>query len=410
MNRIEKLIQKYSTKGVENKELREIGYLYGGLTGKSKSDFIDGNAKFITYMNVFTNIEVKTDIDTFVKIGNKEKQNKIEYGDVLFTGSSETPDECGMSSVLTVKTDEPLYLNSFCFGLRLYHKDLLLPGFLKYLFRDDEIRKQINKTANGVTRFNISKKLFEKIKIPIPPLPVQQEIVNILDKFTQLEEELNAELEARRKQYDFYLNQLMESEGKDVEWKTLGEICEFKYGFTDKAQVEGDVRFIRITDINEKGKLSDNEYKYIDLTAESQKYILSKGDILIARTGATFGKTMLFNKDYPAVYASFLIRIKFIDKNITPSYYWHFSQSNLYWDQANVLVGGGAQPQFNANALKSVQIPIPPISEQERIVSILDKFDALVNDTKISIPAEIEARRKQYAYYRNKLLTFGEYA
>ena len=198
--------------------------------------------------------------------------------------------------------------------------------------------------------------------------------------------------------------------GNEVEWKTLGEIAEFKYGFTDKAKDKGNVRFVRITDINEYGKLRDNDYKYIDLTAENEEYILSKGDLLMARTGATFGKAMLFNENYPAVYASFLIRIRFIGEIILPDYYWHFSQSSLYWNQAYELVGGGAQPQFNANALKAVKIPIPPLSEQESIVSILDKFDSLVNDTTIGIPAEIEARRKQYAYYRNKLLTFEEYA
>jgi type I restriction enzyme S subunit len=209
MNKIEKLIQQYCPNGVEFKALGELGNFYGGLTGKNKNDFTGGNAKFITYMNVFSNIVVNTDIDTFVKIGENENQNKVEYGDVLFTGSSETPDECGMSSVMTQKTDEAFYLNSFCFGFRLFNKDLFLPDFLKYLFRDEQLRNQIAKTASGVTRFNVSKARFAKISIPIPPLPVQQEIVNILDKFTLLEAELEAELEARRAQYQHYRNALL---------------------------------------------------------------------------------------------------------------------------------------------------------------------------------------------------------
>ena len=235
MNKIERLIEEHCPEGVNHKELKKIGYLYGGLTGKNKSDFKDGNAKFITYMNVFSNIAVKTDINNFVKISVNEKQNRVEYGDILFTSSSETPDECGMSSVLTEKVLEPLYLNSFCFGLRITEEDLLLPDFSKYLFRDDNIRKQINKAANGVTRFNISKKQFEKVVIPIPPLPVQQEIVNILDKFTQLEEKLKAELEARRKQYDFYRNKLLTFTpphrvndtytGSYIEWVKIKDIC-----------------------------------------------------------------------------------------------------------------------------------------------------------------------------------------
>jgi type I restriction enzyme S subunit len=188
----------------------------------------------------------------------------------------------------------------------------------------------------------------------------------------------------------------------------MSNIAAFAYGFTDKAKDKGDVRFIRITDIDENGKLRQNDKKYLDLNNENEKYVLQKGDILMARTGATYGKTMLFNESEKAVYASFLIKID-LDKNvITPSYYWHFAQSEFYWEQARKLVGGGAQPQFNANVLKSIKILIPPIEEQNRIVAILDKFDALVNDISEGLPAEIKMRRQQYEYYRNKLLTFKE--
>ena len=201
MSKIDKLIQELCPKGVEFKQIGDLGSLYGGLSGKSKNDFKDGNARFITYMNVFSNIEVDTDRDDFVKIGASERQRRLQKGDVLFTVSSEKPDECGMSSVLVKEPDKPLYLNSFCFILRLNDDEIFLPEFLKYLFRDTGIRKQIAKTASGVTRFNVSKKRFAKIIVPIPPIDVQREIANILDKFTQLE--------ARRKQYEYYRNQLL---------------------------------------------------------------------------------------------------------------------------------------------------------------------------------------------------------
>lgn len=204
-SKIEELISELCPNGVEFKELGELGFFYGGLSGKSKEDFSNGNAKFVTYMNIFSNIAVDTNIALFVKVDDDEKQNKIQYNDVLFTGSSETPNECGMSSVLTEKTDEVLYLNSFSFGFRLHNPHAFLPEFLKYLFRDEQVRKQIAKTANGVTRFNISKKRFAKIKIPLPPLAVQKEIAKILNSFTELE----AELEARKKQYEHYRAQLL---------------------------------------------------------------------------------------------------------------------------------------------------------------------------------------------------------
>ena len=192
---------------------------YGGLSGKSKSDFTDGNAKFVTYMNVYSNIAIDTNINDMVKIAEGEKQNKIEYGDVVFTGSSETPEDCGMSSVMTTQPSENLYLNSFCFGFRIYDKTLLLPDFMKFLFRSENTRKQIVKTASGVTRFNVSKKRFGKVVIPIPPMEEQQRIVAILDKFETLvndiSEGLPAEIAVRRRQYEYYRDKLLTFKRKE---------------------------------------------------------------------------------------------------------------------------------------------------------------------------------------------------
>ena len=384
MNKIEKLIQDYCPEGVLYRELKEVAYIGTGSTNGNEAT---ENGKYPLFVRSKT---VKM-IDTY------------EFDEEAII----IPGEGGIGEIFHYVNGK-YALHQRAYRISLFTEKILTKFIYYYMMAN--FKKFILQKAVNATVSSIRKPMIEKFTIPLLPLPVQQEIVNILDKFTQLEQELNAELETRRKQYDFYLNHLMGFEGSEVEWKTLGEIAEFKYGFTDKAKDKGNVRFVRITDINEYGKLRDNDYKYIDLTAENEEYILSKGDLLMARTGATFGKTMLFNENYPAVYASFLIRIRFIGEIILPDYYWHFSQSSLYWNQAYELVGGGAQPQFNANALKAVKIPIPPLSEQERIVSILDKFDSLVNDTTIGIPAEIEARRKQYEYYRNKLLTFGEYA
>ena len=190
----------------------------------------------------------------------------------------------------------------------------------------------------------------------------------------------------------------------------LGEISEFSYGFTDKAKDNGEARFIRITDIDEKGHLNATGAKYVNLSSENSKYLLHKGDLLMARTGATYGKTLYVPDDKPAVYASFLIKITPNPRILTNRYYWHFAQSSLYWNQANKLVSTGGQPQFNSNALKQVVITIPSLKQQEEIVELLDRFDRICNDLSSGLPAEIEARQKQYEYYRNKLLTFKEKA
>lgn len=209
MSKLQELIDRLCPNGVEFKPLGEIGEFYGGLTGKSKDDFKDGNARFISYMNVYSNPALKIDLPEFVKINEGEKQNIVDYGDILFTGSSETPDECGMASVVTQVPSEPLYLNSFCFGFRLYNICNYDLDFLKHLLRSDDIRKKICKTANGVTRFNISKKLFANITIPIPPVKVQHEIAIFLDYFSDYAAELQAELQARKEQYEYYRNLLL---------------------------------------------------------------------------------------------------------------------------------------------------------------------------------------------------------
>ncbi len=396
MNKIQQLIQQYCPNGVEFTEIGKIGDFYGGLTGKSKNDFQDGNAKFVTYMNVFSNIAVKTDIDIFVKIGEKENQNRVEYGDVLFTGSSETPDECGMSSVLTEKITEPLYLNSFCFGFRLHDKELFLPDFLKYLFRDDSIRKQIGQTASGVTRFNISKKRFAKVIIPIPPLPVQQEIVKILDSFTQLEAELEAELEARRAQYAYYRNKLLTftpphlSSLLSIEYKTMGEIVNIQRG----------VRVVR-NQLLENGKypVYQNSMKPLGYF---EKYNYQANTTFIISAGAA-GDVGYSNVDFWAADDCFLCLCPDNLKSKFLYYVLLCNQTYLY-----SRVRRASVPRLSREAIAKIKIPIPPLAEQERIVGILDKFDALVNDISVGLPAEIDGRRKQYNYYRGKLLTFKQ--
>lgn len=234
-----------------------------------------------------------------------------------------------------------------------------------------------------------------------------------LDKMTEYVTELTSELTSRKKQYSYYRDKLLsfEDEIYQVEWKTLGEVAKFNYGFTDKARDTGEIRFIRITDIDENVYLKKMGKKYIALTEESKNYMVKQGDLLMARTGATYGKTLFIDTDEISAYASFLIKIT-PSEQLNPRYYWHFSKSELYWRQANNLVSKAGQPQFNANSLKNVKIPVPSLEIQSRIVQVLDNFDTVCNDLNIGLPKEIELRQKQYEYFREKLLTFvaeGEY-
>ncbi|HIV98770.1 MAG TPA: restriction endonuclease subunit S [Candidatus Ornithospirochaeta avicola] len=188
----------------------------------------------------------------------------------------------------------------------------------------------------------------------------------------------------------------------------LGDIAKFTYGFTDKAADVGTVRFIRITDIDEYGCLRTTPAKYIDITKENKDFLIEPGDLLMARTGATFGKTVSIPDGTKGIYASFLIKIQPDNSKLMNRYYWFFAQSSMYWQQANALVTTGGQPQFNANSLAKIRISVPSIEYQKAIISVLNKFDSLCNDLSEGLPAEIEARKKQYEYYRDKLLDFKE--
>jgi type I restriction enzyme S subunit len=295
-------------------------------------------------------------------------------------------------------------ITNVCGLIKINNETELSYKFLFY-WLSTEAKKHV---YSGMGNPKLMSHQVSKIPIPIPSLPIQNEIVRILDNFT----ELTAELRARQKQYSYYLDKLLAFEESKVEFKLLKDLCNFSYGLTAKAQESGNARFVRISDITSKGKLSKTNAKYVDISIENDKYILKKDDLLMARTGATYGKTMIYEESPPSVYAGFLIKLSF-DKNINPKYYWHFAQSSLFWYQANKLVSGGGQPQFNANALKEVKVPIPypndpdkSLIEQQRIVSILDKFDTLTNSISDGLPYEIELRQKQYEYYRDLLLTF----
>jgi restriction endonuclease S subunit len=159
---------------------------------------------------------------------------------------------------------------------------------------------------------------------------------------------------------------------KDWEIKKLRDIIKPQYGYTTSAKDSGNYRFIRITDIGDEGELRDSDKKYVTLRQnEAENYRLRRGDLLLARTGATFGKILHFEEDEPAIFASFLIRLSPNTSIIDPFYIWLFSRSQDYWQQARSLMTGSGQPQFNANKLKQIKIPMPPLKTQKQIVAKL---------------------------------------
>lgn len=388
---------------VEWKTIEELGSFFGGLTGKTKNDFVDGNANFITYMNVFSNPSLNTSEVGTVKINEGEKQNKIQKGDILFTGSSETPEETGMSCVVTDDLKEDFYMNSFCFGLRLYSPEQVNLHYLKHILRSEPVRKSIAKTASGVTRYNISKARFSKIKLPIPSLSEQSRIVSILDTFTSSISNLKQQIEERRKQYEYERDLLLDLEGKEgVEMKTIQDVCKkICSGGTPstshKEYYEGNIPWLRTQEIDWK-EIYDTEIKITEeAIANSSAKLIAENCVIVAMYGATAAKVAINKIPLSTNQACCNLEI---DNNIASFKYVYYWLCKEYQNLKSM--GEGSQNNINGQKVKNYPISIPPLSTQSRIVSILDTFEQSISN----LEEQLAMREKQYEYYRNQLLTF----
>ena len=319
--------------------------------------------------------------------------------------------------------------------------DDILNKYLYYflLNKQNLIKSKVRKAS--VPR--LSRDDIEKIEVLLPPIEIQDKIVKILDRFQELLSDtkrlLPLEIEQRRKQYEYYREKLLTFDKEEgyalstaqrritskffellkeagkvvgvdisdkVEWKTLGEISvgNLTYGSGASAiEYDGEVRYVRITDIDTNGNLKEEKFSPSEI---EEKYLLNYGDILFARSGATVGKNYIHQSGEKSVYAGYLIRLIVNQKLALPQYIYHYINTTEYFKFVENTKSNGSQPNINAKQYSDFKIPLPPLPVQEYIVSILDKFDALVNDLSQGLPKEIELRQKQYEYYREKLLNF----
>ena len=415
MKNMDFLEQLLDGQKVEWKKLGEVAEFYGGLTGKSKEDFSEGNAYYISYKNIYENYAVDASRLEKVNVEEGERQHAVQYGDVLITGSSENLEEAGMSSVVTFVPEHPIYLNSFSFGVR-FHQDIeLSPEFTKHLFRSHLMRKQIMNTAQGVTRFNVSKRRFATIEIPLPSLSVQSRIVEILDKFTSLEAELEAELELRTKQYQHYREQLLdfseENKGYNVEWKKLGEVAELVRGngLSKKDFAPEGVPAIHYGQIyTYYGNETQSTKSFVTPETASRLRKVFCGNVVITNTSENLedvGKALLYSGKSEAVTGGHATIIR-CSERLLPKFFVYYTKTHMFFDQKRKLAKGTKVIDVSANDLARIEIPLPPLSEQARIVEILDKFDTLTNSITEGLPLEIKLRKQQYEYYREQLLDF----
>ena len=259
----------------------------------------------------------------------------------------------------------------------------------------------------GSGRPSLTQAILNNLQIPIPPLQVQQEIVDILDKFTKLEAELEAELEARKKQYYYYRDELLSFDG--VEFEELHKVFFTKNGYTPAKSnksywTNGSIPWFRMDDIRKNGKILSESLQLISEDAIKGGRLFPANSIIIA-TSATIGEHALITVPHLSNqrFTSLSPKPEFLERlNMKFVFYYCFVLDN--WCLNNTTISSFAS--VNMTEFKKFKIPIPPLKEQARIVNILDKFDALVNDISSGLPAEITARRQQYEHYRDLLLNF----
>ncbi|MNO65373.1 putative type-1 restriction enzyme specificity protein [compost metagenome] len=248
----------------------------------------------------------------------------------------------------------------------------------------------------------------DKFKIPIPPLKVQEEIVRILDAFTELTAELTVELTARKKQYEYYRDKLLTFEEGEVEWKALGEVCGYVdyRGKTPKKTSNGiflvtakNIRMGYIDYQSSQEFISEDDYDLI-----MRRGLPEVGDVLIT-TEAPCGFVAQVDQKNIAL-AQRVIKYRSKDERFTNAFLKHYLMGGEFQKKLHEAATGSTVKGIKGSKLHKLTIPIPSLAEQNRIVSILDKFDALTNSITEGLPREIELRQRQYEYYRNLLLSF----
>ncbi|MBM6839987.1 restriction endonuclease subunit S [[Clostridium] spiroforme] len=304
----------------------------------------------------------------------KTKYPYPKKGDILISCS-------GTIGKTIVFDGEPAYFQDSNIVWLEHAEDMVLNKYLYYFYTTHPWKISSGGTITRLYNDNIL-----ETYIPLPPLPVQEEIIRILDNFTELTAELTAkltaELTARNKQYEYYRNKLF-SFIENVEYKTLDKVLKIKNGKDYKHLKSGDVPVYG----------SGGIMTYVDIA------VYDKPSVLIPRKGS-LDKLYYVNRPFWNVDTIFYTEIN--NNVILPKFVFYFLQTQ----HLEKLNKAGGVPSLTQSVLNKVKIPVPSLEEQQRIVDILDRFDKLCNDISEGLPAEIEARQKQYEYYRDKLLTF----
>ncbi|WP_187946875.1 restriction endonuclease subunit S [Helicobacter pylori] len=432
MHKIERLLQTLAPKGVEFRKLGEVCDFQNGFAFQRKN-FRNTGLPIIRISNI-QNDRLLLDEVIYFSLNDYKGTNfepfKITKGDILIAMSGATTGKIG---ILTF--DTTLYLNQ---RVGKFKPNIMkLNNKFLYYFLLTKINFLYSLAGGGAQPNLSSNQILQQITISIPPLEIQQEIVKILDAFTELNTELNTELKARKKQYQYYQNMLLDFKDtkqshkdanisaktypkrlktllqtlapKGVEFRKLGEIGEFTRG---NGLLKSDLKdkgrpVVHYGQIHTQYNLSiDKTISYVNEALFHKLKKAKPNDILIATTSENVkdvGKSIAWLGNEEVAFSGEMYSYS---TNENPKFIIYYFQTYFFQKEKEKKITGTKVMRIHENDLKQITIPIPPLEIQQEIVTILDQFLALTTDLQAGIPAEIKARKKQYEYYREKLLTF----
>ena len=404
MKQLQQLINQMCPNGVEWKTLGEVCERI--TKGTTPHSFTDNGIAFIKTEAFLENGIDKNKLSFIDEETHNGflKRSILKENDILFAIAGSIG-KCVVvnKSILPANTNQALAI------IRL--KSSVLYRFVFYVLKSMIMTSYIEKKCKTSGQPNLTLELIRDFQIPLPPLAIQSRIVEILDNFTNLTANLAAELALRRKQYENYREKLLSFDGEeDVEWKKVGEVCEIHgrigwQGLTKKDyRTTGKYLLVTGTDFLSSNKINYNTCVYVDEDRYTQdKYIqLKENDLLITKDG-TIGKLAIVQDlPMPATLNGGVFVIRDKTKTLDHRFLMYIMASSHFKNQIEKKHTNGTIKHLTQNLLVSYAIPVPPLAVQKSIVSILDKFTALIEN----IETELSLRQKQYEYYREELLRF----